>query len=60
MIALAFIFLTFIGAVIGVVTDGSLDSGIFGVHIPVLGLFVFQWVIFAFIRWLRTIENRRG
>lgn len=49
-----------IGEIIASVLAGRLQADTDGLYISVLTLFIFEWVIFAFVKWLKAIWDRTG
>lgn len=60
MINTAVMFLEKIKDVIAGILAGRLDVNGQGLFVSVLSLFIFEWLIFTFIYWLRSIMSRRG
>lgn len=60
MINVAVMFLEKIKDVIAGLLSGRLDVNGQGLFVSVLSLFIFEWLIFTFIYWLRSIMSRRG
>lgn len=60
MIVLAFLYISIIEWIVGIPLGGLIDTGIAGIKLPGLAIYVFEWALFFFIRYLKSIENRRG
>ena len=60
MINIAVMYLEKIKAIVQAVLSGSLLVNTSDLYVSVLTLFIFYWLIFAFLAWLKSIMNRRG
>lgn len=60
MIDIALMYMEKLGLLLHGILSAAIDLTVGGLTITILGLFIFYWLIFFFIVWLKDLGNRRG